>query len=136
MKPNLIHYKKTWLNTINVNNFSSLPSAVFKKDTITKIIPNNVIQKNTKYKWRNTIVSLRAPKHFKVGRQHYSLGKRLSKTKIKNLNIQKIKIKKNIKIKDLIINIKQISTSIKIHTPLTLSKSKKISVGIIFNFLI
>jgi hypothetical protein len=40
--------------------------------------PVKVKQRLGKFRWRSNVTTLRAPKHFKVGRQHYNRGRRCS----------------------------------------------------------
>ena len=67
---------------ITQHAFSPLPYSVFRCDVSS--IPHGLALKHVlgKYSWRNTLVSLRAPKHFKVGRQHYSKPSRLIKLRL------------------------------------------------------
>lgn len=69
----------TRFKLITQHSFSPLPYSVFRCDV--SGLPHGLALKQVlgKYSWRNTLVSLRAPKHFKVGRQHYSKPSRLIK---------------------------------------------------------
>lgn len=74
------------LVSTKITTFSNLPYSTFKTSTLLSNSPARVKVKYAKFKFRNTIVSLRAPKHFKVGRQHYSLGSRFGYFNLKNKN--------------------------------------------------
>lgn len=77
-------YFKTLLKLIKVTTFSSLPYSVFKTSTLLDSVKSTPKTRFGKFKFRQTLVSLRAPKHFKVGRQHYSTGSRFSLFLFKN----------------------------------------------------
>lgn len=67
----------TQFKSLIQRSFSPLPYSVFRCDL--SGVPTGLKFKQVlgKYSWRNTLVSLRAPKHFKVGRQHYSKPSRV-----------------------------------------------------------
>jgi len=74
-RPVMVICRARWLQT-KYSFFSNLPYSVFNT-RLTAVLPNVKIKLTLKkFKWRNTLVALRAPKHFKVGRQHYSQGRR------------------------------------------------------------
>lgn len=75
----LLNVTQTRFKSITQHSFSPLPYSVFRCDV--SGLPHGLVLKQTlgKYSWRNTLVSLRAPKHFKVGRQHYSKPSRVIK---------------------------------------------------------
>lgn len=64
------------LLSVKTTTFSNLPYSAFRSNTLLGLNPSKVNISFSRFRFRKTIVSLRAPKHFKVGRQHYSLGNR------------------------------------------------------------
>ena len=81
---NFLHYYMFKIKSVRfhqiINTFySNLPYAVFNTALIKNPKNKKINQKLFKFKWRNTLVALRAPKHFKVARQHYSKGARIIK---------------------------------------------------------
>ena len=105
----------TW-KKIRYNFFSNLPySALSIK--LNPQINSKLKLKLYKFKWRNTIVSLRAPKHFKVGRQHYSQGKRL--VSLLFINQETSKISNQITFNQVARKLYKIMTTHTVSYPLT-----------------
>lgn len=80
----LLYFFSGRLKATKTTTFSNLPYSAFKTNTLLDTNPSGARVQYSKFRFRKTIVSLRAPKHFKVGRQHYSIGNRFGYFSSKN----------------------------------------------------
>lgn len=129
-----------WCNAINskkikITFFSNLPYSVFKTNTFFNHINSTIHIKKTKFKYKNTIVTLRAPKHFKVGRQHYSLGSRFSYFTLNNYNTKWYIFIKNSFLYNIVKHLTNLSI-ISLKQPISLLKTIhfQVAVKVKFNF--
>lgn len=67
---------KTQLKSVTNTYFSNIPYSAYKSNLMCTEGVGKLKQRLGAFKWRSNVVSLRAPKHFKVGRQHYNKTRR------------------------------------------------------------
>lgn len=131
----------TKIDFIKIANFSPLPYSIFK--TCVNKHWNfekqlNLNKQTNKYKIRGALVSLRAPKHFKAGKQQYSLTKRIQiycfKNKLNNKVANVSKTNNN-----FFFFFKKAQSAYnrqKVQTPMTITKTQTIKIlfNVKFNF--
>lgn len=73
-----INVKKVLLKKITHSFYSSLPYSAFRTAITPYTHGTKLNVRLGQFKWRSNVTTLRAPKHFKVGRQHYNKGGRIT----------------------------------------------------------
>lgn len=74
----LLRITQVVLKGYKLHQYSNVPYSAYKTSLLLENNPAKVKQRLGKFRYRSNITTLRAPKHFKVGRQHYSKGGRCS----------------------------------------------------------
>ena len=121
------------VKSLKLSTFSNLPYTTHKTNTIhtdLKTNPKPLINLG-RFRFRKTIVSLRAPKHFKIGRQHYSLGSRFSYFFFKNKHIKWVSASNPLSIVFIVTEIYNLP-SIWLKQPLTTLKTVNLNISIKF----
>ena len=114
--------------------FSSLPYSAYKTNLLLNTNPTKTQIRLNKFRWRNNVVSLRAPKHFKVGRQHYNKSSRIV---LHNLENHQNNWTKNLNTMSTISNFIKLTPLLYNRTqqpPLSITKTSWITLGFKFQF--
>ena len=78
MNAHLFSVSSISLKAWQLHQYSSIPYSVFKTSLVLSDNPGKIKQRLGRFHWRSNVTTLRAPKHFKVGRQHYNRSRRCS----------------------------------------------------------
>src|SRR6218665_3239257 len=84
MSPGLFKVTQSVLKQWQLHHYSNIPYSAFKTSLVLEENPTGITQRLGKFRWRSNVTTLRAPKHFKVGRQHYNRARRCSIIKFTN----------------------------------------------------
>lgn len=130
-QPTFLSFFSGKLLSVKTTTFSNLPYSTFKTNTLLNNSPVKVKTKYSRFRFRNTIVSLRAPKHFKVGRQHYSLGSRFGYFNFINKNDKISMFSDNAELTSVVLGVYD-AVHAPVQQPLTSIKSIKTEVCLQF----